>query len=113
MRNVKSLFFLILPALILFYSCIYENLENNCVEDALERYHMRPYHGEYIVDCRTFLMQFRWKNEIYFDWNNHCVDRLYIMPTDCNGYNLASSIYDPILQTFEQESEFVRIVGIE
>ena len=113
MRNVVSPFALILLVLILFQNCTYENPENNCVDDALERYQMRPYYGESISGCQTFLMQFRWRNEIYFDWNNHCVDRLHFMPTNCNGNNLASSISDPALKAFEEEAETIRIVGIQ
>ena len=86
--------------------------EIQCIENALNRYEMRPYKGEDVSNCwLDYLVQYKWNDEFYFDWTNECID-VILSPTNCNG-DFAVDIYpDSILNRFFDELEWIKIVGV-
>lgn len=109
MKNFTLLFALITVSILT--ACTNEYSKPVCVADAVDRYEMQDYRGEEIEGCVTFLLQYQWNQEFYFDWENPCIDKIS-MPTDCAGEPLTVNFSDSTFTLFHLEAEVVGIVGI-
>jgi hypothetical protein len=95
----------------LLSGCTYDSVMTECVTGVLERSGMSPYRGQKIEGCISYLVEYKWQEEFYFDSEYPCIDGMMI-PFNCAGDLLTNSFSDPVLNQYWQERTIVEIVGI-
>jgi hypothetical protein len=86
------------------------HLEKSCIEEVLLEHNMVKYENQEL-GCNSFLVLYKFNEEQYFLWNNHCAD-FVSYPFNCDGKKLCETGESFECSWFYETAEYIRIVGI-
>ncbi len=87
-----------------------DKIEIDCIDEKLEEFDMVHF-SEQEIDCKMFLQLFHHENKQFFKFGGHCVDMISY-PFDCDGNTLCENEQDAACIAFENNADFIKIVGI-
>ena|SRR6185436_19361847 len=93
-----------------FINCTKESADP-CLSIFLETYKMKPYQGEQLTDCTSYMTLNVWKNKTYYYTNHPCADYWppIVLSCETSHLNWTDELYDK----FGRESVFIKVVGIQ